>query len=169
VIFSFDAPPIRLYNLIQIIEYVYPCLTAWRWKTVLENYRLQAKIFKALMHPARLAILNALQDGEQCVCHLEAVLGCRQAYISQHLSVLRDAGLVQDRRDGWNIFYGVGNSKLFDLLTMAAELSGIQAAGRQPAPKSAGCPCPKCNPQEPGALAAPVEALALDLMNERTE
>ena len=61
---------------------------------------LRVQIFKVLTHPARLAILEILRDGEHCVCHMEAHLGFRQAYISQQLSVLRDAGLVQDRRDG---------------------------------------------------------------------
>ncbi len=44
-----------------------------------------ANIIKTLMHPTRLSILEILRDGEQCVCHIEAVLGQRQAYISQHL------------------------------------------------------------------------------------
>ena len=57
-----------------------------------------------------------LRDGEQCVCHLEAVLGCRQAYISQHLMVLREAGLVEDRRDGARIFYRVIKPEVFDLV-----------------------------------------------------
>ncbi|MEW6406696.1 MAG: permease [Chloroflexota bacterium] len=45
-----------------------------------------------LMHPARLGILDLLREGEACVCHMEAVFGYRQAYISQQLMVLRDAG-----------------------------------------------------------------------------
>ena len=101
------------------------------------------------MHPARLAILEALRDGEQCVCHLEAVLGCRQAYISQHLSVLRDAGLVQDRRDGWNIFYRVERPQVFELVVIAGSLSGVPAAPLLAA-QAAACPCPKCNLPEPG-------------------
>jgi DNA-binding transcriptional ArsR family regulator len=42
-----------------------------------------AKLFKTLMHPARLEILEILREGEHCVCHIEAALGYRQAYISQ--------------------------------------------------------------------------------------
>lgn len=49
------------------------------------------RLFQALMHPARLEILDILCGGEQCVCHMEAHLGCRQAYISQHPMVLREA------------------------------------------------------------------------------
>ena len=59
-----------------------------------------AALFKVLMHPTRLAILGILRQGEECVCHMEATLGLRQAYISQQLSVLREAGLVSVRRDG---------------------------------------------------------------------
>ena len=104
-----------------------------------------ANIFKALMHPARLSILEILHDGEQCVCHIEAVLGCRQAYISQHLMVLREAGLVEDRRDGARIFYRVMKPEVYDLVDSAVRLCGVE-----PLPvshtKVKDCPCPKCNP-----------------------
>jgi DNA-binding transcriptional ArsR family regulator len=110
---------------------------------MMEKYQSQAKIFKALMHPARLAILSALRDGEQCVCHLESVLSCRQAYISQHLAILREAGLVEVRREGWNIFYGVARSEVFELMDAVASLVGVG----EPLPlENAGCTCPKCNP-----------------------
>ena len=108
-----------------------------------------ANIFKALMHPARLSILEILRDGEQCVCHIEAVLGCRQAYISQHLMVLREAGLVEDRRDGARIFYRVIKSELFDLVEYANSLSGVipMPVKRE---RVIDCPCPKCNPTTAG-------------------
>jgi len=60
-----------------------------------ERFKRQSKLFKALMQPARVAILVQLRDGEQCVCHLEAILGYRQAYLSQQLAVLRQVGLVE--------------------------------------------------------------------------
>jgi ArsR family transcriptional regulator len=104
-----------------------------------------ANIFKALMHPSRLAILEILRDGEQCVCHLEAVLGCRQAYISQHLMFLRGAGLVEDRREGSRIYYRVIKPEVFDLVDAAMQMSGVK-----PIPwtelKVDNCPCPKCHP-----------------------
>ncbi len=97
------------------------------------------------MHPSRLLILETLSDGEQCVCHLEAVLGCRQAYISQHLMVLREAGLVEDRRDGARIFYRVIKPEVFDLVENANRLSGEKPVHISQA-KLTDCPCPKCNP-----------------------
>ena len=114
----------------------------------------QSKIFKALSHPARLAILKELRHDEQCVCHLESMLGYRQAYISQHLMVLRDAALVEDRRDGWNIFYRVIEPKVFAILDSAGAIANsalTEAASpdsshsRKSARKTKACPCPKCN------------------------
>ena len=104
-----------------------------------------ASIFKALMHPTRLSILEILREGEQCVCHLEAVLGYRQAYISQHLMVLREAGLVEDRRDGARIYYRVIKPQVFELVDSAVKLSGGKVCP-VPQTKISDCPCPKCNP-----------------------
>src|SRR5512135_581043 len=94
-------------------------------------YNNSAKLFKALMHPARLEILDTLRDGEHCVCHLEAALGYRQAYISQQLSVLREAGIVQDRRDGWNVHYRVTQPQVFALLDVAITMTGGQSSKRK--------------------------------------
>jgi ArsR family transcriptional regulator len=102
-------------------------------------------LFKAFSHPARIAILEELREGEHCVCHLEALLGARQSYISQQLAVLRESGLISDRRDGWNVYYQVKDARVFQLLDAAYEMTG-----RQPEPRSAvkGCPCPRCHQNE---------------------
>ncbi len=102
-------------------------------------------IFKALMHPTRLSILEILRDGEQCVCHMEAVLGQRQAYISQHLMVLREAGLVEDRRDGARIFYRVTKPEVFELVDEASRMSEEKPSQVAPG-RVDNCPCPMCNP-----------------------
>lgn len=119
----------------------------------MEEYQAQAKLFKALMHPVRLEILDLLREGEECVCHMEATLGYRQAYISQHLSVLRSAGLVQDRRDGWNIFYRVINPEVFDLIENAGHVTGEKDVVHKHKDRTSdrSCPCPKCNPVAEGA------------------
>jgi DNA-binding transcriptional ArsR family regulator len=115
----------------------------------MKTYERQSKLFKALMHPVRLAILDELRGGEQCVCHLEAALGYRQAYISQHLMILREAGLVQDGRDGWNIFYRVVQPQVYQVIDASSALLPDSYPGRvssmQPRNPRAGCPCPKCN------------------------
>lgn len=105
-------------------------------------FDLQAKIFKALTHPARLAILEILRDGEQCVCHMEAHLGYRQSYISQQLSVLRESGIIQDRRDGWNVYYRALDDRIYDVLDAMYQFTGT----KKPQFKhSIGCKCPACS------------------------
>ena len=71
----------------------------------MDAYEIQSDLLKALSHSTRLAILNILRDGEQCVCHMEATLNLRQAYISQQLMILKQAGLLESRRDGLNLYY----------------------------------------------------------------
>lgn len=107
----------------------------------MEIYEQETKLYKALMHPARLAILDLLRGGEQCVCHMEAAFGYRQAYISQQLMVLKEAGLVEVRREGLNIFYRVIHPEIFGVMDAMRALTGIQPA--RPL-KSDVCTCPNC-------------------------
>lgn len=112
-------------------------------ETETQLFESQAQIFKVLTHPARIAILEILRDGEHCVCHMEAYLGLRQAYISQQLSVLRETGLIQDRRDGWNIFYRVTDPQIYQVLDAVLSMTGRTKAGTpQPRVK---CTCPHCS------------------------
>ena len=110
------------------------------------NYSLviQTQFFKVLAHPARIAIIKILRDGEHCVCHMEAYLGLRQAFISQQLAVLREAGIIVDRRDGWNIFYRVINPQIYDLLDAADRLTGVVID--EAIITNVICNCPHCNP-----------------------
>jgi ArsR family transcriptional regulator len=106
----------------------------------------QARLFHALMHPARLTILKTLRDGEACVCHLEAYLGYRQAYLSQQLAALRAAGLVRDRRDGWNVYYSVAHPDVFALLDTALRMVGGTTDRDRLPERVLDCACPKCAP-----------------------
>ncbi len=104
----------------------------------------QARLFRTLMHPARLAILEALRNGEQCVCHLEALLGYRQAYVSQQLAVLRKAQLIIDRRDGLNVFYRITQPEILSLLDTARALVGGTEHADVHTATEVDCLCPKC-------------------------
>ncbi len=118
----------------------------------MKNYQIQTQMYKALMHPTRLAILDILRDGEQCVCHMEAVFGLRQAHISQHLMVLRDAGLVTDRREGWNIFYRVCKPEIYEVIDAMNSFCGETAgstASAKPEASAKACLCPKCSAVTP--------------------
>ena len=72
-----------------------------------EFIEAQARIFKALGHPSRLLMVDALRDGEKCVCDLQALVGDDMSTISKHLAVLRDAGVVTRRKQGVNIYYSL--------------------------------------------------------------
>jgi DNA-binding transcriptional ArsR family regulator len=100
-----------------------------------------SEFFQVIGQPARLQILLAIGAGEPCVCHLEAVLGWRQAYLSQHLMALRKAGVVIDRRVGRNKHYRLNNPAVLELIQRAAELEGQVLPHLSP---SADCICPNC-------------------------
>jgi ArsR family transcriptional regulator len=123
---------------------------------MIKPYQASANLFKTLAHPARLAILAILRDGEQCVCHMEAMLKLRQAYISQHLKILKDAEIVSDRRDGWNMYYHVIRPEIFEIIDAMFTLTG-QSVAIPHAHSKAECPCPKCHPGN--GLIAPAQVI----------
>jgi len=67
----------------------------------------RAKVFKALGHPSRLLMVEALGTGEKCVCELRELVGSDISTVSKHLSVLKEAGIVTDSRRGTNIYYSL--------------------------------------------------------------
>lgn len=107
-----------------------------------------SRLLALIGQPARIQILFVISAREACVCHLEALLGMRQASISQHLMALRKANLVTPCREGRNIFYRLEQPEVVSVLQQAAQLAGIssdalQRLSRRPVE---GCPCPQCNP-----------------------
>ena len=113
-----------------------------------KKIRYEDQFFKVLGHPARLAILDELRKGEACVCHLEAKLGYRQAYLSQQISVLREAGLIQDRREGWNVFYRVTDERIYQVLHLVRQMLNKQE--NEVVLTERPCTCPKCIAQSDG-------------------
>jgi ArsR family transcriptional regulator len=72
-------------------------------------YELQAAICRVLADPKRLHIVHLLADGERSVGELTAALRLRQANVSQHLTLMRDRGIVAGRRDGRTVYYRLAN------------------------------------------------------------
>jgi len=68
-------------------------------------YERRAEILKALAHPSRLMMMDALADGERCVCELQELVGSSMPTVSRHLAQMKAAGIVAGRRDGNQIFY----------------------------------------------------------------
>lgn len=68
-------------------------------------------VLKAAADPVRVRILKLLEGQERCVCELIKVLGFSQSTVSGHLSLLKKAGLVKDRRDGRRVYYSLNDRK----------------------------------------------------------
>ncbi len=94
-----------------------------------------AQLFHALSDGTRLSILRRLRLGEQCVCNLSDALDAAQSRLSFHLKVLKDAGLVSDRRESRWMYYTMNA----DALAEAAELIDLLATAPTPAERRSGC------------------------------
>jgi ArsR family transcriptional regulator len=107
-----------------------------------------ADTIKLIGQPVRIQILLILAIDSACVCHIEAVTGIRQAAISQQLTVLRKAGLVQATRGGRNIFYSLTHPEIIQSINKVASVlkispESLAVFSNKPFPN---CPCPRCNP-----------------------
>ena len=71
------------------------------------KFKNQARIIKALAHPTRLFIVDELSRGERCVCELKDMIGVEMPTVSRHLSVLRNAGILEDEKRGLQVFYSL--------------------------------------------------------------
>jgi len=70
-------------------------------------FERQAEVAKAIGHPLRLAIVDFLQDGEQCVCDIAGHIGSERSNVSRHLSVMVNAGVLEHRKDGLKVIYSL--------------------------------------------------------------
>lgn len=73
-------------------------------------YEEEARVLKALAHPTRLLILDVLQKGERCVCEILPLIDSDKSTVSKHLSLLKNAGFIQDRREGTRLYYSLACS-----------------------------------------------------------
>ena len=69
------------------------------------RYEIRAELLKAVAHPARLMMVDALAEGEKCVCELQELVGSAMPTVSQHLAKMKSAGIVAGCRDGNRIYY----------------------------------------------------------------
>lgn len=101
--------------------------------------QLQAKLFRGFSDPSRLALLEALRDGERSVGDLVQITGFTQPNVSNHLACLRDCGLVAVRQQGRFAYYSLSDDRVAKLLLLADELladvaRGVYECTRYPAP-----------------------------------
>lgn len=90
-------------------------------------YEGQANVLKALGQPTRLQILDLLKDGERCVCEIFPAINQEQANVSKHLSILKQAGILESRKDGLRILYRIKTPEIFNLLTGTSRILKAQA------------------------------------------
>ena len=88
------------------------------------------RLFHALSDPTRLGIVRKLRQGERCVCELTDALDAAQSRLSFHLKVLKDAGLVSDRREGRWVYYELRREALEELSTAVADLEPDYSPGK---------------------------------------
>lgn len=78
--------------------------------------QLRANVIKALAHPSRVLIAVALIDGERCVCELTELAGADISTVSKHLSVMKNAGVVEVEKRGLNVYYRLTCPSLVEVL-----------------------------------------------------
>jgi DNA-binding transcriptional ArsR family regulator len=83
-----------------------------------------AAIARALADPKRLCVVERLADGERSVSELSRDVGCQVPNMSQHLAVLRSAGLVCTRRDGSTVFYRLADDRVLDAYKLLTQVAG---------------------------------------------
>ncbi len=83
-----------------------------------EDIEVQAEIFKAMSDPCRLKILLLLREGELCGCEIMVGLDRPQSTTSHHLSILKDAGLIKERKDGRWSRYRLSEGAVFEMLNL---------------------------------------------------
>ena len=106
-----------------------------------------SKIFKALSDKTRLKILKLLEHGELCVCNIVTGLKLTQPKVSFHLGILKEAGLIQDRKEGKWIHYSIADSDMFRrflILSALEKISGDTSSKQKKirtiaAPKNKNC------------------------------
>lgn len=73
----------------------------------LAQLEMRAQVMKALGHPSRLLIVETLAKGRKCVCELTKLVGSDMSTVSKHLSILKNAGIVNDKKQGTTVYYSL--------------------------------------------------------------
>jgi ArsR family transcriptional regulator len=112
------------------------------------DYDQIANRIKLLAHPERLKILDALRREPECVCHLEALLDKPQPYVSQQLGILRKAGVIENEKDGLNVYYRLVDTGIIAWLDQV--LGKVEGGHPEMAyhKQRIVCPCPKCDTEK---------------------
>ena len=92
------------------------------YKGQMALFEAQAQIMKALSHPTRLFIINELAKSEKCVCELTEMVGVDISTISKHLSIMKNAGIIESEKRGTSIFYSLKMKCVMNFFVCANEV-----------------------------------------------
>lgn len=82
----------------------------------------EVDVFKALADPTRLKILECIKNGEKCICEIIPYTGKSQPNVSQHLKVMKHAGIIDERKDGTKIMIKASNDEIFKIVDQVKKL-----------------------------------------------
>ncbi len=78
--------------------------------------RARANVLKALAHPSRLYMVEKIREKPHCVCELTELVGSDTSTISKHLSILKGAGILSDRKEGTTVYYSLACDCIDEIL-----------------------------------------------------
>lgn len=90
-------------------------------------FEKQAEVAKAIAHPVRIAIVDFLKDGEQCVCDIAEYVGSERSNVSRHLSVMVNAGILEYRKQGLKVIYRLRTPCILDFFACVTGVLKQQA------------------------------------------
>ena len=85
-------------------------------------FEKQAEIAKAIAHPLRIAIVDFLRDGEQCVCDIAESIGSERSNVSRHLSVMVNAGVLEYRKEGLKVIYSLRTPCILEFFSCVTDV-----------------------------------------------
>ena len=91
-------------------------------------FERQAQIAKAIAHPLRIAVIDLLKDGPQCVCDIAEYVGSERSNVSRHLSVMVNAGILEHHKEGLKVIYGLRTPCIIDFFSCTTECLKRQLA-----------------------------------------
>jgi len=94
-------------------------------------FEKQADIAKAIAHPLRIAIIDFLKDGEQCVCDIAQFVGSERSNVSRHLSVMVKAGILDWHKEGLKVIYKLKFTCIIDFFSCVTRVLKQQAKDNQ--------------------------------------
>lgn len=101
----------------------------------------RVEVLKALAHPVRIRILEALEGRELCACKIAELFNCDRTTVSKHLSLMRGAGILYCRKEGLNVYYGIQMHCLTQLLSCLGRLCSPGESGGGSCSNDMVCAC----------------------------